>query len=130
MHRTLLIILLSSVCLAQSNPKPAAKKGEPKVCVAGPDEQCPPEAWQKDYEHMRALTAPYTPAPPPPPKPMPPDVRDLANGIGNRLFQEIPKGFHIVLTDPEHPKFAKGDPPQAPTSAPPPPTAQPPEPKK
>jgi hypothetical protein len=105
MHRTLLIILLSSVCLAQSNskpkapPKPAEEK--PSKCVAELDEKCPTPEWMASYEHMKKLAAPYTPQPP---APMPQDIKDLVDGISGRLFREIPPGYDF---NPQKEKFVK-----------------------
>lgn len=53
-------------------------------CYAGVDEQCPPEAWMKDFQWLKEKQEKYR---------APQDVIDQMNGVNQRLRQSIPPGY-------------------------------------
>lgn len=59
-------------------------KSSPYSCYAGVDEQCPPEAWMKDFQWLKEKQEKYR---------APQDVIDQMNGVNWRLRESVPKGY-------------------------------------
>lgn len=74
---SVLMVVLTAVMYLR--PKPSKF-----TCYAGVDEQCPPEAWMKDFQWLKEKQEKYR---------APQDVIDQMNGVNQRLRQSIPPGY-------------------------------------